>query len=373
MHWFHFYNITNKTKIIGHIIKRMQANQTSLTPGPIILFGSGETLPSSGPAYEFIAQNLTSPLDFSILETPAGFQNNSEQVAENVVNYIKRRLSNYHPVSRLIPARAKGTKNSPNDPLILKPMLSSNWIFMGPGSPTYTVRQLENSLAMKYLSAMHYRGAALALSSAAVLAISTLTLPVYEIYKVGEDLHWTNGLNIFGIYGQHIVFIPHWNNKDGGSDLDTSRCFMGLARFKILKEMLPPNLTLVGIDEQTALCISFESSNSCNIFGKGCVTITKDGQQKIYPHGEYDLTELGIDLSIPKRKDMIDDSIWNIITEAQYSETPKPSSELLELIDQRESARKKKFWGEADSIRKKINNAGWDVKDTPDGPILISQ
>jgi len=210
----------------------MMESKKSTTPGPIILFGSGETLPSSGPAYDFIARKITGPLDISILETPAGFQNNSGKVAKKVADFIEQCLSNYQPSSCLIPARAKGTDLNPDDPLLLEPMLkTSNWIFMGPGSPTYTVRQLENSLTSRYLYAMHCNGVALSLSSAAVLAISTLTLPVYEIYKVGEDLHWVKGLDFFGNYGLNIVFIPQWNNKDGGSDLDTSRCFMGLERF----------------------------------------------------------------------------------------------------------------------------------------------
>jgi hypothetical protein len=28
-----------------------------------------------------------------------------------------------------------------------------------------------------------------------------------------------------------LSFIPHWNNAEGGIDLDTSRCFVGLDRF----------------------------------------------------------------------------------------------------------------------------------------------
>jgi hypothetical protein len=345
----------------------------SITPGPIILFGSGETLPSSGPAYDFIAREMARSLDISILETPAGFQNNSEIVVANVATFLKQRLSNYHPHTHLIPARAKGTENSPDDPLILEPMLASNWIFMGPGSPTYTVRQLSNSLAMKYLCAMHYNGAALTLSSAAVLAISTLTLPVYEIYKVGQDLHWVNGLDFFGIYGQNIVFIPHWNNKDGGSDLDTSRCFMGLERFKKLEEMLPPEVVLVGIDEQTAICIVFQGSISCSIFGKGSVTVTKEGHRLLFPKGKYDLKDLGLNLIVPKGEEFIDEFVWNIVTEIQNSNEPEPTPLVKALAIQRESARKKKNWEQADLIRKKINNFGWDVKDTPDGPIIISQ
>jgi hypothetical protein len=52
-------------------------------------------------------------------------------------------------------------------------------------------------------------------------------LPVYEIYKVGQDVHAVDGLNLFADFGLHVSFIPHWNNTDGGVDLDTSR-FIGM-------------------------------------------------------------------------------------------------------------------------------------------------
>ena len=86
---------------------------------------------------------------------------------------------------------------------------------MGPGSPTYAVRQLADSLAWHRLIARHRVGATLALASAAVIAISALALPVYEIYKAGQDLHWQPGLDLFGAYGLKLVFVPHWNNAEG--------------------------------------------------------------------------------------------------------------------------------------------------------------
>ncbi len=80
-------------------------------------------------------------------------------------------------------------------------MLNADLIFMGPGSPSYAIRQLRDSLAWYYLIARHRLGAVLALASAATVAFSACALPVYEIYKVGEDLHWIEGLDFFKLYG----------------------------------------------------------------------------------------------------------------------------------------------------------------------------
>jgi hypothetical protein len=67
----------------------------------------------------------------------------------------------------------------------------------------------------------------LAFASAASIAVGRYALPVYEIYKVGADLHWVDGLDLFRVFGWELAIVPHWNNREGGDDLDTSRCFMG--------------------------------------------------------------------------------------------------------------------------------------------------
>ena len=67
-------------------------------------------------------------------------------------------------------------------------------VLLGPGSPTYAVRQLRESLLFELIKARHRMGTALVLSSAATLAFGRFTIPVYEIYKVGQDPYWENGL-----------------------------------------------------------------------------------------------------------------------------------------------------------------------------------
>jgi len=97
--------------------------------------------------------------------------------------------------------------------------------------PTYAIRQLKGTLAWDIIRARHRLGATLVFASAATISVSAWALPVYEIYKVGEDVFANQGLNLFRDFGLHLSFIPHWNNADGGVDLDTSRCFIGMDRF----------------------------------------------------------------------------------------------------------------------------------------------
>jgi len=337
--------------------------------GPIAILGSGETSSSGGRVLESLARGLPSPLRVSVLETPAGFEPNSAQVAGRVADFLRLRLQNSHPEVDLIPARKRNSPFSPDDPEIVRPLLRSDLIFLGPGSPTYAVRQLRDSLAWHTLLARHRLGAAIVLSSAAALAVSALALPVYEIYKVGQDLHWHDGLDLLGFFGLSLVFIPHWNNAEGGSDLDTSRCFMGQERFVQLGSLLPAQMTVVGIDEHTALVFDLTAA-TCQVMGAGGVTVIRSGQEYGLGSGEtFSLKELG-PFQRPDSGAGIPLAVWEQVQAAQSPPVLAAPPEVLALVAQRRAARARRDWAAADALRQHIASLGWQVMDTPSGPVL---
>lgn len=346
-------------------------NTIPLHPGPIALFGSGETAPGGQKIFDFLLQ-LTSPSPLvSIIETPAGFELNSEQVAGNVGNFIEHHLQNHNPQIQLIPARKKGTKFSPDDPEIAQPILKSDLIFMGPGSPTYAVRQLDNTLTYEYILARHRLGAGLALSSATTIAISSSVLPVYEIYKVGQDLHWIPGLDFFSHYGLSLIFIPHWNNQDGGEGLDTSRCYMGKSRFEELQTLLADDQIIIGIDENTGLIFDFQSE-CLHVAGLGRVTIIQDGSEQVIKSGSgVNLNELG-DFNLCDPLAGISPDTWVTACEINdgLTSTPVVPEEVIKLADKREHARKAKDWQLADQLRGNVEDLGWTIHDNPAGYVI---
>jgi len=330
----------------------------------------------------------------ALLETPAGFELNSAQVIGRVGEFLQHRLQNYRPQIVTVPARNRATAYSPDDPQVIEPIFSADLVFMGPGSPTYAVRQLRDSQAWYSLLARHRLGGAIALASAAVVAISAYALPVYEIYKVGEDLHWKPGLDFFGMYGLPLVFIPHWNNSEGGDELDTSRCFMGKMRFAQLVELLPPGLTLIGIDEKTGLIIN-PQDGTCQVIGSGGVTLIHTGQShqgaspanelegmglvevaenrqghvhKFQSRETFSLSRIGV-FHQPSAGMGLPQAIWQKALSAvvEKQKSPEPPPEVLKLVEERQAARSRKDWSASDSLRQRIQELGWQVKDTPDG------
>lgn len=371
-----------------------------MLPGPVVLFGSGETSPSGRKVFEHVFRGLPHSPRVALLETPAGFELNSGRVIGRVGEFLEHRLQNFQPQVKIVPAKKRGTAFSPDDEGIASQLLDADMIFMGPGSPTYAVRQLDQSIVWHYLLARHRMGAALVLASAAVIAISAYTLPVYEIYKVGEDLHWKAGLNLFALYGLPLVFVPHWNNSDGGDELDTSRCFMGKSRFSQLMKQLPPDLTVLGIDEKTALILDIQASKA-SVIGLGGVTLIHTGhahEQTTFPQPDSHLEEVAQDrqghvhvypagsvfplheccpLDIPAPGEGVPASVWQQAVLAQQQvvqlsevvdDTPSPA--VVELVEARRNARANREWALADELRGKINALGWQVLDTAEGTSL---
>jgi hypothetical protein len=280
---------------------------------------------------------------------------------------MRTRLQNYAPVVEVVRARKKGSAFSPDDPEILKPLLNADMIFMGPGSPTYAVRHLKDTLAWDIIRARHRLGTALAIASAATISVGAHVLPVYEIFKVGQDVHVVEGLNLFADFGLHLSLIPHWNNAEGGADLDTSRCFVGMERFAEWCNLVPPGNTTLGLDEHTGLIIDFESG-MCEVSGVSSVSLVRECDPEIYASGrKFPLKDLGA-FTIPAAPEQgISARAWELVTRVPSPATEGPPDDVTALAEQRAAARERRDFSESDRLRDEILARGWLVQDTKTG------
>lgn len=338
--------------------------------GKIVLFGSGETSPTGRAIHRKVFLSLGKKKHrVAILETPAGFQPNSEFVADEIARMFRESLAEFIEDVSIIPARKRGTACSPDNAELLKPLESSDVIFLGPGSPTYALKQLRDSLAWKLIVNRWREGAILSLASAAILAIGKRTLPVYEIYKVGTDLFWEPGLNLLAEIGLPITIVSHWNNQEGGKDLDTSRCFMGKKRFEQLRRLLPDDEVFLGIDEHTAVIIN-PNFHSFSVEGKGVATLlVGEKEQQFFPGVSYDVqsiltatvigaTEAPVEKEIEKEK----------VLPLDISALP---SDIQSLIRQREISKNTGDFVTSDQLRIKLQHQGYEARDTENGQLIF--
>jgi hypothetical protein len=193
---------------------------------------------------------------------------------------------------------------------------------------------------------------------------------VYEIYKVGEDAHWATGLGIFSRYGLTVAAVTHWDNTDGGAAIDTSRAYVGQARFDELVALLPDGVVVVGIDEHTALAID-PAAASATVLGRGGVTIVRDARSERHATGDrIDIDALGP--FAPPPAGAVSTELAAAIRAARREAAPQVPPDVGALVAAREKARHERDWATADGLRRTITEMGWSIEDTPDGPRVRS-
>jgi cyanophycinase-like exopeptidase len=366
-------------------------------PGVIALLGSGETAALGREAFVNVFRRLERPISVAVLETPAGFQPNSALVAAKVADFIAHRLQDFAPQVTTVRARYKGGPHDTDAPTTATALSAANCIYAGAGAPGFMIRQLQDTRLLAAIRQRHAQGAALVFSSAAALAVSAHALPVYEIFKAGADLSWLSGLDILGPFGYHLTIVPHWNNKEGGAELDTSHCFMGLERFERLQSLLPAQETILGIDEHTA-CILDLAAEQAQVLGRGTLTLLRQdmpplvyhagakfplavlrGEAHSHPEQLYTPVSpatLFFDEPEEQRESAL--GIRGLETSADEANesvgTPRlPAPAIEALLEIRGELRREKRWALADKLRDALKETGILIEDTPEGPRWLYQ
>ncbi len=338
--------------------------------GRVLLISSGETSASAHEMFEHVFEDLRPPVRVAIMETPAGFEPNSALVAQRVSDFLKVTMKNYSPSINIVPVRRRDGPFSTNSHDLLNPMLEADCLYLGAGSPSYLITHLRDTLAWRYLVGRHRQGAAICLASAAAIAFGSRALPVYEIYKAGHDLHWLDGLDFFGRFGLDLAVVSHWNNREGGAQLDTSRCFMGRSRMERLRKMLSPSTLVLGIDEYTGAILDFENE-TCHVAGKGGLTILGRGPVETYAAGAtFPIQRLGPYQRPPEVSEY--GPLVEVASEPE-AEPVQASQEAAVLLERRDQARRSGNWPEADSIRQQLSEMGFEIQDTPEGSRLYAK
>ena len=248
-------------------------------PRILTIMGSGETAPTMVKVHRELVGRLSSTTAV-LLDTPYGFQENAPELATRAVEYFKTSVN----VS-ITPAGLGRIDGA--DPVTLQHGLNlltdANYVFAGPGSPTFALRQWKGTTIPDLLHTKIRTGGIVTFASAAALTLGSRTVPVYAIYKCGEEPYWLEGLNLLGDLGIPGVVIPHYNNAEGGHH-DTRFCYLGERRLIALEKELDAHEYVLGVDEHTGLVIDFDAGSS-RVVGNGVVTLRVDGVSRTFATG----------------------------------------------------------------------------------------
>ena len=249
----------------------------------LVLMGSGENSPAMVTPHQNILKALKKSSYRINLDTPYGFQENADEMTERILKYFETNVQK--PIHDVHLRNSKeGTE------LALQEIAQADWLFSGPGSPTYALKVWKESGAAESFAEVLKRGS-IVMASAAAMTLGAKTMPVYEMYKVGDDPYWLDRLNILeAATGIRAAVVAHFNNTQGGTH-DTRFCFIGERRMAVLEAALDTSTGVLGIDEHTGVSFDLDDQ-SVEVFGKGQVTYRIAGQERVFlPKNQYRIDE----------------------------------------------------------------------------------
>ncbi|HEX6537860.1 MAG TPA: hypothetical protein VF155_01605 [Candidatus Dormibacteraeota bacterium] len=251
-------------------------------PRLLCIMGSGETAPTMTSVHQGLLARLgPAPVEAVMLDTPYGFQENAADISARAQAYFRDNVGNPIEVATFRD-RESAT------PLQLETMLAkvaaADYVFAGPGSPTYALRQWLGTSVPQLLASKLRDGGCVTFASAAAVGLGVVAMPVYEVYKVGEEPRWREGLDLLSELGLRVAVIPHYDNAEGGTH-DTRYCYMGERRLRILESQLPDGVDVIGVDEHTA-CVFDVDEGAASVLGRGAVTWRRRGASRRFVSGQ---------------------------------------------------------------------------------------
>lgn len=250
-------------------------------PRLVALMGSGETSPTMVKTHRQLLSRLgPPPVPAMMLDTPFGFQGNADDISRRAQSYFRDSVGHPLEVARFRSASEVGSVAHES---MLSQLRSARYVFAGPGSPTYALRQWKDSAVPQVLRDKLSAGGCLTFASAAALTLGLVTVPVYEIYKVGEPPQWEPGLDLLAEAGLSVAVIPHYNNAEGGTH-DTRFCYLGEERLARMESDLPGDAFVLGVDEHTGLLLDLDGPTA-TVVGIGTVTVRAGGRSTVLEGG----------------------------------------------------------------------------------------
>lgn len=374
--------------------------------GKLVLIGSGEVAPGMVGLHRRLLKDLGPEAQAALLDTPAGFELGLDAIHERFTNYFALRLG----VELRLASFRSSDEPAASMGAALEIIRRADYLIAGPGSPSYAIRHWRGSALFAAVVERWHAGATLVFASSAAIALGRQALPVYEIYKVGEPVHWIAGLDMLGDLGLDLAIVPHWDNAEGGSH-DTRACFMGMERFAQLRRLLPAGTSVLGVDEHTACVIDLDAGQA-EVHGRGGVTVLQGeaatvhaagssfairnlmglaaAQTDVAPPGDQRANsqqpppdvqaasqiasgDLAAGLRTLAETSSPDQASVLRMAAEQAERMVTPTVDPARLIDllvvARQLLREAKQWSASDRVRDDLVALGIEVRDTPDGPV----
>lgn len=218
--------------------------------GPIILCGGSE-FEATATAINQKAMSLTELIDPHVVILPAAATDNPRKTGRIGIKTLSD-LGARTEIITSVSSHYDGTEIVPGDYSHLLPIETADVLYFPDGSPLDMVEGLRDGEALAAVSRQWERGAVLFASGAAAMALC-------DYYW--DDGVWEPGLGLL----KGIAVLPHFQHVAG--------------RFSAvrLREGLPPEYNLIGIDDSTGIVIT---ESTVTVVGPEVVTVCRVGEEE---------------------------------------------------------------------------------------------
>lgn len=224
--------------------------------GGLVLAGSGEFLPVMRPVDEVVLRHAPrTPARVAIVPTASGLE------GPVPFDWIERGVRHFAGLgcdAVGVPILNRADAALPEHAATLA---EADLIYLSGGNPRHLVESLRDGPAWAAMLRARARGAVLAGSSAGAMALAGLTVSPRT-----QPPAWLPALGLVPGVG----VLPHYDR-------------FGAARIGPLLEVAPPDLTILGIDEDTVV---FIADGTATVLGVGTVTAWRAGTPTIFRAGE---------------------------------------------------------------------------------------
>lgn len=238
-------------------------------PGPVALVGSGEYLPQMNEIDRMLLDSLgEGPKRVALLPTASGLELGMPERWNTMgVEHFQGLGVAATPVHLI-------GRTDALDAQVVAALQGADMYYFSGGNPEHVIETMHGSSAWEVIYSGWLAGAALAGCSAGAMMLGGYTLSVRSVMR-GQQPRWVPALGIV----PSLAIMPHF---------DRVADFAGEAMFRTILASAPASLTLVGIDEDTALVRKgTPGAWHWQVYGRQSVSVfDAEGRRTLYHMGE---------------------------------------------------------------------------------------
>lgn len=227
--------------------------------GPIALLGSGEYTPAMNETDRYLLSGQGTAPRVALIPAASGLEPGvPERWNAQGAEHFTALGAAVHPLGLI-------TRDDAHDPQIVTELAQAALIYFSGGNPEYLVATLQDTPAWSAIIARHRAGSAIAGCSAGAMMLGSYTIRVRQV-AAGLPPSWVSALGVV----PGLAVLPHFDRMAG---------FVGEEVFRAIVESAPAEVTLVGIDEDTALVRV--GAHQWRVMGRQTVTVFGPGDERL--------------------------------------------------------------------------------------------